>query len=187
MVFMKKILLTLMVIFAFNVLIAQHKHVEFGIKGGVNFAALNYDDNSDMNTRTSFHIGGLAHVHLSKQFAIQPELMYSGQGANYSGADIKLSYINVPVIAQYMFGMGLRLETGPQFGFLVGAKAGDNDAMDLFNGFDMSWAFGAGYITPGGFGVDARYNLGLTDISEGNNNVKNSVWQLGLFYQFKKK
>jgi hypothetical protein len=113
--------------------------------------------------------------------------MYSGQGATYSGDEIKLSYINVPVIGQYMFGEGFRIQTGPQFGFLVGAKSGDNDVKDNFNGFDLSWSFGAGYITPSGFGVDARYNLGLTDISESNTNVKNSVWQLGLFYQFRDK
>jgi hypothetical protein len=174
MVFMKKILLTVMVIFTFNALIAQKQHAEFGIKGGVNFATLNSDDNGDLSNRTSFHLGGLAHIHLSKQFAIQPELMYSGQGANYSGGDIRLSYINAPVIGQYMFGEGFRIQTGPQFGFLV-------------DGFDLSWSFGAGYISPSGFGVDARYNLGLTDISESNANVKNSVWQLGVFYQFRDK
>ncbi len=184
---MKKILLTVMVLFTINGIIAQDHHVEFGLKGGVNFATLRADDNNDLNSRTSFHLGGLAHIHLSKQFAIQPELLYSGQGANFSGGNIKLNYINVPVLAQYMFGVGLRLETGPQFGFLVGAKSGDVDVKDSFNGFDFSWAFGVGYVTPSGFGVDARYNLGLTDISEDNTNVKNSVWQIGLLYQFKSK
>jgi hypothetical protein len=185
MVFMKKILLTVIVISSFNALMAQH--AEFGIKGGVNLATLNGDNNSELGNRTSFHIGGLAHLHLSKQFAIQPELMYSGQGADFSGGDIKLSYINVPVIAQYMFGAGFRIQTGPQFGFLTGAKVGDSDAKDSFNGFDLSWSFGAGYLSPTGLGVDARYNLGLTDISDNSTDVKNSVWQLGLFYQFKKK
>jgi hypothetical protein len=61
-----------------------------------------------------------------------------------------------------MIGTGFRLETGPQLGFLAGAKVGDSEANDDFNSFDLSWAFGAGYITPSGFGVDARYNLGLT-------------------------
>ena len=183
---MKKILFTAMVIFTANALIAQN-HVEFGLKGGVNLAALNFDGNNDYNSRTSFHIGGLAHIHLSKQFAFQPELMYSGQGADYTPGDVKLSYINVPLLGQYMIGTGFRLETGPQLGFLVGAKAGESDTKDSFNGFDLSWAFGAGYITTSGFGVDARYNLGLTDISEANTNVKNSVWQLGVFYQFKNK
>ena len=184
MVFMKKILLTVIVISSFNVLMAQH--AEFGIKGGVNFATLNGDDNNVSN-RTSFHLGGLAHIHLSKEFAIQPELMYSGQGANFSGGDIKLSYINLPVIAQYMFGEGFRIQTGPQFGLLTGAKVGNSEAKDSFNGFDLSWSFGAGWLSPSGLGIDARYNLGLTDISDNSSNVKNSVWQLGLFYQFRKK
>jgi hypothetical protein len=180
---MKKILLTAMVFFTVNVLMAQH--AEFGIKGGVNFANLNANDNENLSNRTSFHIGGLAHLHLSKQFAIQPELLYSGQGASSSDGDLKLSYINIPVLAQYMFGEGFRLETGPQFGLLVGAKAGDIDVKSSLTTADLGWAFGAGYKTPGGFGVDARYNLGLTDISKGNNTVKNNVWQLGVFYQFK--
>jgi hypothetical protein len=187
MYFMKKILLTVMIISTVNVLFAQKQHVEYGLKGGVNFATLNTDENNDLSNRTSFHLGGLAHVHLSKQFAIQPELMYSGQGANSSGGDIKLSYINAPVIGQYMFGEGFRIQTGPQFGLLVGAKAGESDAKDNFNGFDLSWTFGAGYLTPSGFGIDARYNLGLTDISKSTTNVKNRVWQLGLFYQFREK
>jgi len=186
MVFMKKILFTAMVIFTANALIAQN-HVEFGLKGGVNLASLNFDNNEDFNSRTSFHLGGLAHIHLSKQFAFQPELMYSGQGADHQIGDIKLSYINVPLLGQYMIGTGFRLETGPQLGFLVGAKVGDSEANDDFNSFDLSWAFGAGYITTSGFGVDARYNLGLTDIRSNDTNVKNSVWQLGVFYQFRNK
>jgi hypothetical protein len=97
MVFMKKILVTAIVLITANVLIAQN-HVEFGIKGGVNLASLNFDNNEDFNSRTSFHLGGLAHIHLSKQFAFQPELMYSSQGADHQVGDIKLSYINVPLL-----------------------------------------------------------------------------------------
>lgn len=183
---MKKIILTAVVIFTVNILIAQN-HTEFGIKGGVNIASLNFENNSDFSSRTSFHLGGLAHIHLSKQFAFQPELMYSGQGADHAVGNIKLSYINVPLLGQYMFGPGFRLETGPQLGFLAGAKVGDSEANDDFKTFDLSWAFGVGYITTSGFGLDARYNLGLTDTRENNTNVKNSVWQLGVFYQFRQK
>lgn len=181
---MKKVLSTAVVMCIVNMLVAQ-SHVELGIKGGLNFANLKVNDNNDVNARTSFHLGGLAHFHLSKQFAIQPELLYSSQGAKYNNGEFKLGYINVPVLGQFMIGEGFRLETGPQFGFLVSAKSGDNDVKDAFKGFDLSWAFGAGYVTHGGFGVDARYNLGLSDISENEASLKNSVWQLGIFYQFR--
>jgi hypothetical protein len=106
--------------------------------------------------------------------------MYSSQGADHQVGDIKMSYINVPLLGHIHVWERFRLETGPQLGFLAGAKVGDSEANDDFNSFDLSWAFGAGYITPSGFGVDARYNLGLTDIRSNDTNVKNSVWQLGV-------
>ena len=189
---MKKMSLSLVLVLMFATLTnAQHSTVEFGLKGGLNFANLNYESNMDSKTRTSVHAGLLAHFHLNKNWAIQPELMFSGQGAKYDGdRTVKLGYLNIPVLVQYMFDNGFRLQTGPQLGFLLNAKskAGDleADVKDELNTTDVSWSFGVGYITPSGFGVDARYNLGLTNISEDDNSVKNNVFQLGIFYQFRK-
>lgn len=189
---MKKMSLSLVMVLMLATLThAQESTVEFGLKGGLNFADLNYESKMDSKTRTSVHAGLLAHFHLNKNWAIQPELMFSGQGAKYDGdRTLKLGYLNIPVLAQYMFDNGFRLQTGPQLGFLLNAKSevGDLEAnvKDELNTTDVSWSFGVGYITPSGFGVDARYNLGLTNISEDDNSVKNNVFQLGIFYQFRK-
>jgi hypothetical protein len=189
---MKKMSLSLVMVLMFATLTkAQESTVEFGLKGGLNFADLNYESKMDSKTRTSVHAGLLAHFHLNKNWAIQPELMFSGQGAKYDGdRTLKLGYLNIPVLAQYMFDNGFRLQTGPQLGFLLNAKSevGDLEAnvKEDLNTTDVSWSFGVGYITPSGFGVDARYNLGLTNISEDDNSVKNNVFQLGIFYQFRK-
>jgi hypothetical protein len=59
------------------------KSVEPGIKGGVNFSTLNRDLDDNAKTRTSLHLGLFAHIHLSDDFALQPELLFSGQGAKY--------------------------------------------------------------------------------------------------------
>ena len=87
-----------------------------------------------------------------------------------------------------MTGSGFRIQTGPQISFLLSAKAkngGTVDIKDQFNGLDASWMFGASYVTNSGFGVDARYNLGLTNVSEDDDpKVTNRVWQIGVFYQF---
>lgn len=163
--------------------------VDFGLKGGVNFANFKVEDNDNTDSRTGFHAGGLAHIHLNKSWALQPELVYSSQGAEIGDAKWKANYVNIPVLAQYMFGNGFRLQTGPQLGILASSevKVGDTetDLDDSYKTTDFSWAFGASYITPTGLGVDARYNLGISDISETSTSVKNRVWQLGLFYQFK--
>jgi hypothetical protein len=106
-----------------------------------------------------------------------------------NNTSLKLNYINVPVLLQYMFDQGFRLETGPQVGFLVTAKRKTGnievDRAAAYSSVDFSWAFGAGYLFPCGLGVDARYNLGINDIDESSiYETRNRVFQAGLFYQF---
>ena len=116
--FLIAILLTGLVI---NISWAQHFNL--GIKGGLNVYNLT-TNNVDNNPLTGFNLGLLGHVHLADQLAIQPELVYSMQGAKLqSGAEVKLAYINIPVLFQYMFDNGFRLQLGPQIGLLSGAKS----------------------------------------------------------------
>lgn len=171
---------------------AYAQHVEYGIKGGVNFANLKDDAaDNDADSKTGFHVGGLAHIHITRAFAIQPEIVYSTQGAEYGNAKLRLNYINVPVLAQYMFGDGFRLQTGPQLGILTTSEWKNGNAetdIDELSNADLSWSLGASYVGHSGLGVDARYNLGLTDVSKSNTtDLQNRVWQLGLFYQFRRK
>lgn len=171
---------------------AAAQNTTFGLKAGLNVAKVSAPDGPEYDTRTGLHVGGLAHIHISRQFAVQPEVVFSMQGAEreVSGDDIKykLNYINVPILAQYMFNEGFRLETGPQVGFLTSAttEVGDVEvkARDNYSGVDVSWVFGAGYLFPQGIGIDARYNLGLNNIAENGNKAFNRVFQVGLFYQF---
>ena len=192
---MKKVFfVTTMILGAF---FAKAQHVQFGLKAGVNSSRINVKDVSNaVDSRISFHVGGLAHIHLSDNFALQPELTYSGQGYKLNGtgnnADqfVNLGYINLPVLLQFMTKSGFRIETGPQIGALISAKykagAIDADIKAEYKTLDVSWDFGLGYITPSGFGVDARYNLGLSNIRENKpEKYTNRVFQAGLFYQFK--
>jgi hypothetical protein len=180
------------------------KKAAFGLKGGVNIANLKIGDFETVNnyhTRTSFHLGSLAHIHLNQQLALQPELFFSGQGTKYKSNyqmddvpdvayDWHLNYLNVPVLLQYLPCKGFRVETGPQVGLLLSAKSKDKydeqDIKENLKGGDFSWVFGAGYATKLGLGMDIRYNLGVADI---NKNLvlsaKNKVFQIGLFYLFK--
>jgi hypothetical protein len=169
-------------------------NVHLGIKGGVNIAGLQVENADDYDTKVSFHAGGLAHIHINRHFAIQPELVLSGQGAKYTSqanntTKANLTYLNIPVLAQYMFGDGFRLETGPQLGFLLSAKNKFADVTvnvkDSYKTTDVSWAFGVGYLSDMGLGVDLRYNLGLSNINDASGaDVYNRVFALGLFYQF---
>ena len=165
----------------------------FGIKGGLNIANLQIENSSNLSTLPSFNVGGFAHIHVSNDVALQPEVLFSGQGAKQTVANIeykyKLNYVIVPVLLQYMFSSGFRLETGPQVGFLVSAKqkAGsiESDLKSNFKKVDFGWVFGIGYLTSSKIGFDARYNAGISDIHDsGPNKVHNRVFAFGVFYQF---
>jgi hypothetical protein len=170
-----------------NAGISQETH--FGIKAGINSASVEVNDGEDYDSKIGFHIGGLAHIHLTKHFAVQPELTYSTQGGKDGDFKLKLNYINLPVLVQYMFNEGFRVQTGPQIGFLTSAEteSGDIevDIKDDVQSIDFSWTFGAGYLFPQGIGVDLRYNLGISNISDDNDfEARNRVFQAGIFYQF---
>ena len=178
--------------FFFSLSVVRAQHTNFGIKAGYNSSSVQISDGADYDSKSGLHIGGLAHIHISSHFAVQPELVYSCQGGESGNTKLKLSYINVPVLAQYMVNDGFRLQTGPQVGFLVTAKQKignvEVDVDDTFNAVDFSWVFGAGYIFSSGLGIDVRYNLGLNNISDDSDfEAKNRVFQAGLFYQFKNK
>lgn len=171
------------------------QHTEFGLRGGINISDLHSTATSSLDPRVSVFVGGLAHIHLNKYFAVQPELDYSCQGAtqNADGGDItwRFNYVTVPVLLQYMFDNGFRLQTGPQLGLLASAKrksgATITDVSGNYTTGDFSWSFGAGYLTSSGVGVDLRYNVGINNINNtgGADKLQNRVFQAGLFYQFK--
>lgn len=186
---MKKPVLFLLMAFLPALIFAQRRNAQLGIKGGVNLAS--YNGVGSDEARVGFHVGLLAHIHTSNpKLAIQPEVVYSSQGADFPGHADEVDYINVPILLQYIGRGGLRLETGPQVGALVAAKYKDDNGVEYnnknsFKQSDLSWAFGLGFISTSGFGLDLRYNLGLSDITKGRGDVKNSVWQFGIFYQFR--
>lgn len=166
------------------------QNVNIGTKIGLNSHTINSDNNSDFDSRIGIHAGLIGHIHLNNEFALQPEIMYSMQGAKSGNTELKLDYINIPVLAQYMFDNGFRLQAGPQLGFLINAEGENNDSTndlkDDFKSVDAGLSFGVGYIhPPTSFGIDARYNLGISDISESANvETTNRGFQIGIFYLF---
>lgn len=172
---------------------AQAQDPKFGLKAGVNLSTLNYSGNTDADWRTGFHAGVISHIHLTPAFSLQPELYYSSQGAEFENgnndAELKLSYLNLPVLFQYNFNNGFRFQGGPQIGFLMDdefevGNVSVNNATDLKT-VDFSFPVGFSYLSHSGIGVDARYNIGISNINDdGGSSVRNNVIQFGVFYLF---
>ncbi|AFL82071.1 hypothetical protein Aeqsu_2618 [Aequorivita sublithincola DSM 14238] len=180
---MKKFLLfTAVALFAFTT--AQSQEFRIGFKGGVNIASIGGDYVDGLDPLVGFHLGGLVEIPLMGKFAIQPELLYSSQGAkygNYLGIDLGdyeekllLSYINVPIMAKYYIIEGLSVELGPQIGVLVSSKYKGKDEdgdfevdnKDAFNSLDVAIGIGASYRLNNGLFFSLRFNKGITKINQ---------------------
>lgn len=169
------------------------QQVKFGVKGGLNISKLTNNDYA--KSRAGIYLGGFARVGLTENWSIQPELVYSGQGyvADPPILDdytVAINYINLPIMAQYHIIPEFYLEAGPQIGFRVAAKVKDDgnsyDVGDGYKGLDLGLGFGLGYDFDFGLGVGARYNFGLTDVSDAREKHANSVAQFGVTYTFGK-
>ncbi len=206
---MKKNIFTAVAVFAFG--FANAQETKFGVKTGLNIANLS-GDVEGASSLVGFQIGGFAEFKISDKFAVQPELMYSAQGGKQSYSEsssgysysaeskIKLSYLNVPVMAKYYAAPKFSLEFGPQIGFLLSAKqdwsesgtdgsySGSEDIKKDAESINFGLNFGAGYDFTEKLSAGLRYNLGLSNIAKtesgDNTEIKNSVFSLSLGYKF---
>ena len=191
---MKRIFLVAIAVMTFG--FANAQKTRFGIKGGLNITSYSGGDYWDSNSLVGFQVGGFAEIKIIERLAIQPEILFSTQGASldtpFGDYDEKLNYINVPVLAKFYITKQFTVEGGPQLGFLVSAKQDGHDAKDDYKSVDTGFNFGAGYNFTDNVSVNLRYTVGLSNILdyEVNNadeyydSPKNSVLALTVGYKF---
>lgn len=199
---MQKLVITGILVLAMVSVNAQAKF-ELGLKGGLNLANLSTDVDASYESRTGYHIGAYTLIKAAN-IGVQPELLFSAQGTTYSFSQInqdlqsELKYLTVPVMLKYYFPLGLNLQLGPQFGFLINAE-GDivtedgnqqisvqsgQDIANQFKDSDISAVLGAGWDLPFGLNIAARYLIGINDISESeDDDSKNRVFQVSVGFR----
>jgi len=161
-------------------------HPTVGILAGVNLAKVSGNDVSGASNRTGFLGGLFVTFHVASGFGIEPEALYSMQGANDNADDVKLKldYVQVPVLLRYDFPTHAPahpyLMVGPSFGFKIqckldsGSASGDCKDFDVTpKSFDMGGTAGAG-VAFGKLSVSARYTMGFSKIAD-NFDAKNRV------------
>lgn len=195
--------------------LTQANAQNFGFKGGYNYSSFNGDVAKDNTLKglSGFYVGALLELPLGDVLSIQPEVIYSRQGAaweqkNILGEfkkDLKLDYLNIPVMAKVNLGP-LFLQGGVQFGFLVGKpevsytrgaqRVTEKVDKDAYASFDFGVGAGLGVNLSQHFFVEARYTHSLTNALDPNNNslknahisddnnFKNAVLSVGLGVKF---
>jgi hypothetical protein len=157
----------------------------FGIKTGFNISRLSTSFNSEPKTKVGFNLGIYVRVPITEEAFFRPEIYYSSQGQrdNYvhpythqsvGTSTTKINYINIPLIFEY--GEKVTFQIGPQLGFLLSAsEAGsinnqkfDDDLKDIMRSTDFSLVIGFGFNPGKHFNAGVRYQLGVTDIFDGD-------------------
>ncbi len=201
--------------------LSQVRGQDFGVKAGYNYSTFSGETSSlsTIEGLSGFYIGGLVELPISNVLSIQPELIFSRQGVawkrelkgfgmsvNINNADIRLDYLNIPVMAKVNLGP-LFLQAGVQFGLLV-SKPNEIGLYlfkmrmrtlldkDSYNSFDFGVGAGLGFNLNRRLFVEARYTHSLTNVFDPNdnlfktslisndNNFKNAVLSVGLGIKF---
>ncbi len=189
------------------------QETKFGVKAGANLANANSEiSNQSIDTSNlfGFYLGGFATIKFAEQFAFQPEILLSMEGTKFEQSSTgykyvendKFTMINVPLMLKWfpVADNGFNVEFGPQIGFVASAKYDseetilgttqkeDGDIED-FKSLNLSLNAGLAYQLENGLGFNARYNIGLSDLYDGDLNgtsYKLNNISLGLSYTFKK-
>jgi hypothetical protein len=173
---MKKLIFALALLSAPGFLFSQG--VGVGIKAGANFANLSTDTYST-STVTSYHVGAYANFKFSDKWGVTPEVLWSAQGAELDNAKLETDFVIVPIMLRWRIIDLISLEAGPQFNFLSNAKLDGNDVKDDMESTSYSAAFGALVHLPLGFNGGLRYIMGMTDLSEDDDDeLKDRTFQV---------
>ncbi|MBN9352036.1 MAG: PorT family protein [Chitinophagaceae bacterium] len=200
---MKKVILLLAVVTFIGFSAKAQTSATFGFKAGMTGSNMKFSGSGmsiSMTTKVGFYAGAMADIGISENFGIQPELYYSMMGAKsgndpeFGNGKVDLSYGNLPILFKYK-SEGFSAFLGPQIGVLFSAKDKESggptvDIKNQFKSTDFSGIIGAGYTLTNGFGFDARYQLGFTNVGKGSDlqgvTVKNNGFMVGVHYFFNK-
>ncbi len=197
---MKKLfLMVLMVFFTTTATFAQVRKGSITVQPKVGFNIANVTSGDGTDARIGLAVGAEFEFGLSDIFSLSAGALYSMQGCKGAveiadggytvDADAKLDYINIPILANVYVAKGLAVKCGIQPGFNVKHKAGaEVSGVKVTTDFpgirsvDFSIPVGLSYQI-NNFVADARYNLGLTSLLDGDDS-KNSVFQVTFGYKF---
>jgi hypothetical protein len=169
-----------------------HAQTTLGVRGGISVASASFDtDTFDASNRTGFVGGVFLDFGGSNLFGFQVGAQYSQKGAEFdAGAtveELSLNYLEIPAVLKVGLPLGAlkpSIFAGAALGFNTGCEGGSGeDCGDDVTSTDFSGVVGADLaIFLGGLSLwaDARYNVGLSDIPDGDafGDFKNRAFNL---------
>lgn len=200
---MRKIFLS---IFMFTICFTSQaqKKTKFGIKIGANYSTILSPRNDDhylynFKPKTSIYIGAFIDIPRSDFYTLQPELVYSNQGAKteyLEDGTANLHYMCLTIANKFFIlkDGGLHLIIGSSIDLNLEDNFVSLGNRTTSNYFFIDFAFfgGIGYQFKSGLTLEFRYKRGIMDVFDddyflifpGGVGDKNSLFQFGLAYKF---
>lgn len=163
--------------------------IKYGVKAGVNLSTMSngMEFNPAFGMGVGFRAGVMGNFHWGQRTAnslpgtgwigLQPELMYSYQTVKSDGGDIKMNYIQLPVMLKFYPLSLLSVEAGPEFSYLFSTSPEfvtvDEKIIRVgkCQGLNVGVGIGLAYEFRTGLTLGTRYSIGLTDMA------KNLKWK----------
>lgn len=180
---------------------AVNAQVNIGAKGGLsvtNLFAEALGEKGVSDSKLAPYFGLMVQTNVSDKLKFQAEVLYTVLGGkdseNGESADFKIPEFIIPVSLKYYSTDKFYIQGGLNFGFISNPKisvnssviSGSGDASEAFKSLDMGLLLGAGYRIAPKLDLEARFNVGLNNISDLDGVVmRNNYWQVGLNYWFK--
>ena len=167
-----------------------------GPRVGLNFSNVSNDDNTE--SLTGLALGLTTTYSISEATGLTVDLLYSGEGWSDGDNELKLAYLQIPILFDVFFGdlgeaFRPKVYAGIVPGFLLNAKLNDDElSKDGFNGFNLGIGGGLGFNARVAnriwLNADLRAQLGLTDVSDGGekNTISTIQPSIGLAYGLSK-
>lgn len=186
-----KNLITLLLCFTFS---AGYAQIQYGIKGGLNLSNIHKSNNAATTNLAGFNAGITTRIYLEDKLNLRPEMVISNKGYSalmvpFGTTHNKLTYLSIPVLAEFSPADRFYLELGPEFNFLMGARMKNNTITiktnNSYQSFDLALAGGGSYYLGKNIYLEARYLLGVTPIEKNtspNQKSLNRTFQINLNY-----
>lgn len=184
-------------------IVLNAQEARFGVKGGLNYSSIVGNLTEGVKFRLSGHAGVFLEMDFSYKFALQPELLYSSQGFQFSSdlaeidgnptpggndfrTNVQLNYLTVPILGKFRISEKYTVEFGPQFGFLLNqvtkiknldeSPSSNSKSRSTISGkfqLDYGAAIGGSVQISDQFSVSPRVYLGLRNRLNGLEGFQN--------------
>ncbi|MEO7987965.1 MAG: porin family protein [Chryseolinea sp.] len=162
----------------------------FGVKGGLNVSGVTTSADGNPESKLGYHVALFGQLKLNDVCSIQPEIVFSNLGYKLNNIRYNLNYFALPMLFKYQY-QNFFLDCGPQAAILFNANRIDLDKKEKkevtaqFNNLDFSLVSGLGFMVSKKIGLEGRFILGLTEISNIDSiDIYNKTFQITVFYVF---